>query len=504
MTGIGPGLYWRMRTLIVVVLLLFSARAGAWTAPTLANVCNSAPAPGGTMTVHADIVNADRGTDVTARLFYSLDNQATWSETAFVPVGRHGFDSTFAGVAPLPGSGTVFYYIHASNGTNYGTQGPTNPANTWPAPMSALVSVTNETAGDTFNGARGPWLDMTGVWFGRSADRIYARVTNNYSSWPLNSGVLGPWYIYAAGVGNPDYPGDTFGFALAYANVLGIYTSGLYVANKYTEEFTRIGDIDVQTDGNALQMRCLISDLAAHPKFGPWPIPSGFFSSARGDARSARANLTSTLHDTTAQSRWYVNRTPEYAIGTNRPPVLDRGRVSPEVGAPETEFFFSVRYTDPDTNLARQCAVVVDADTFELAPTNHYYWQGVTFSSTRSGFAPGLHEFRFTAWDGMSRVETAPDTFEVIGTAVAEAPAQRPARLAAAPNPFGGRTAITAPPGTVHVADALGRVVRAFSVGSDASGVSWDGRGGDGRQVPPGLYFLHAAGARLRLVRIER
>ncbi len=492
-----------MRTFSTVALFLLAARAGAWSSPKLANVCNSAPAPGGVMVVHADIGDVPHDL-VSARLFYSLDNQATWAETAFVRLGRPGFDSTFEGVVPLGGSGTVFYYIQASNGTNYGTQGPSNPTDIWPAPLSRYGSVTNETWGDTVNSPRGPWLDMTGVWFSRSAEWLYARLTNNHNSWPLNSGLLGPWYIYAAGLGNPDYAGDTFGFALAYANVLGIYTNGLYVVNKYTEEFTKFADIDAITDGNVLQMRCRIADLAAHPKFGPWPPPSGFLSSVRGDTRSARANLQSTLHDTSNQARWYVNRTPECAVGANRPPQLDRGRVVPEVGAPETEFFFSARYIDPDTNLARQCAVVVDGDTFELAPSNHYYWQGVTFATARSGFAPGLHEFRFTAWDGMSRVETAIDTFEVVGTAVAESPAGDGVRVAAVPNPFAGRTTITAPPGVIHIADALGRVVRALRVEQRAPSVRWDGRGDDGKPLPPGLYFLRAAGERLRLVRVER
>jgi hypothetical protein len=488
-------------------VVLLAGIAGAWSSPKLRNVCNSAPAPGGTMTVQADIENVDRTTDVTARLFYSTDNQATWAETSFTPAGRPGFDSTFEGAVPVPPSGTLFYYIRASNGTNYGTQGPTNPANTWPPPAGAWASVTNETWGDTVNSPRGPWLDMTGVWFSRSADRMYARITNNYNSWPLNSGLLGPWYIYAAGLGNPDYPGDTFGFAMAYANVLGIYTTGLYVVNKYTEDFTKFADIDAVTDGNVLQMRCRISDLAAHPKFGPWPPPSGFLSSVRGDTRSARANLQSTLHDTTNQARWYVDRTPEHAVGTNRPPVLDRGRVVPEVGAPETEFYFSVRYTDPDTNLARQCAVIVDDDTFELVPVNHYWWQGVTFATTQTGFEVGEHEFHFTAWDGMERVETVPDSFLVVGTALAEKPAGSASRLRAEPNPFGARTTISAPPGVVQVADVLGRVVRAFRVEHGAAAITWDGRGSDGRPVPPGLYFLRRVGElreRLRLVRVDR
>jgi len=37
-------------------------------------------------------------------------------------------------------------------------------------------------------------------------------------------------------------------------------------------DWAGIGDVDVEIDGNALQMRCLISELAAHPKFGPWPM----------------------------------------------------------------------------------------------------------------------------------------------------------------------------------------------------------------------------------------
>lgn len=74
------------------------------------------------------------------------------------------------------------------------------------------------------------------------------------------------------------------------------------------------------------------------------------------------------------------------------------------------------------------------------------------------------------------------------------------------PNPSHGRTSIAFGPGfragsTVRLFDSSGRLVRAlvpqssfFNLQSSMS-VVWDGRDGLGRQVSPGLYFLHA-GAR--------
>jgi len=65
--------------------------------------------------------------------------------------------------------------------------------------------------------------------------------------------------------------------------------------------------------------------------------------------------------------------------------------------------------------------------------------------------------------------------------------------LSVSPNPSRGPVAVTAPRGgTLAVLDVAGRVVWSAPVAAGSRTV-WDGRGGDGRAVAPGLYFLRVA-----------
>ena len=81
------------------------------------------------------------------------------------------------------------------------------------------------------------------------------------------------------------------------------------------------------------------------------------------------------------------------------------------------------------------------------------------------------------------------------------------------PNPARGPVALdyTLPaPATVHVAvfDVTGRMVRLLAAGERPAGearLAWDGRDGEGRSLPSGIYFLRlAAGARVETRRVTR
>ncbi len=88
-----------------------------------------------------------------------------------------------------------------------------------------------------------------------------------------------------------------------------------------------------------------------------------------------------------------------------------------------------------------------------------------------------------------------------------------PARptLLACPSPFRTGTRVSFSPGTrfaTHwtVSDASGRLVRtiaATTVQTACGSVSWDGADALGREVGPGVYFISAGDARLRLVKAE-
>ena len=490
--------------------VLFSGPAFGWYSPILWNVCNSAATPGGSVVVNADCVDSINPLDdVGLTGFYSTDNQATWQQAPMNAVGQPGYDSTFQCAFPAPGSGTVYYYVRADNGTNYGTQSPYNSGDVWPVTDNLLASLAVEGSGDTINDPDGEWLDLTGAWLGYSNGKFYGCLTNDTNIWPTRGSILGPWYLYSVGFRNSEATSDTWVYAMTHVSLL-TYSDGLYEANAYTHSFTRIGNIDIQASGNRLIMRCNLSDLVARPHFQPWPNQCGYLCAAKGETRSADISLNSWQHDTTNSCRFYINRTPRLVVGQNTPPVVNLGGVDPDTGTGETSFRFHVHYADADTNLPVVHSVVIDnVDTFAVRPRHHRYAFGVTFEDTLSGFGAGPHEYRFVFSDGASVVTTPLDTFFVTGTAVAEVPNGGAAGFSASPNPFSGSVRFRMPTGSrvLRIFDRCGKLVRSLSVPCSPipgpHSLSWDGTDKSGRLLPAGIYFLREEGGPLRRLLVK-
>jgi len=494
----------KLLTRLLFTGVLLAGSALGWSSPVLLNVCNSAPAAGGSALVNVDCVDSINPLDdLTLKLFYSTDNQASWNEVAMAAVGEPGFDNTYQCRFPLPGAGTVYYYVRGDNGTNYGTQSPFNSGDAWPATDNLLAEAALEGTGDTINNPDGEFLDLTSCALGYSGGKVYGRLTNHYSSWPTRGSIIGPWYLYSVGFRNSEAPSDTWAYAMTHVSLL-TYTDGLYELNVYAKTFSRIGDIDVQMSGNRIIMRCNLADLEARPHFQPWPNQCGYLCSAKGETRSADISLNSWQHDTTNSSRFYVNRTPRLVIGQNQAPVLNLAGVDPDTGSGATDFRFHVRYIDGDTNVPVLRCVVIGADSYDLAPNSHRYSSGVTFTRNLNGFEPGAHEFRFLFDDGINVVTTSPDTFFVTGSSVADVLHGGAVAFSAEPNPFTDRVRLHFPrlARAIEVLDAAGRRVRSFRV----SGEVWDGRDAAGLQLPAGIYYLRGQDGALRrmLVKLAR
>ena len=494
---------------LLIPLLLSALPVAAVEAPELSCVVNSAAVPSGTVKVNCDchILPMAPGADLELALFYSSNGQQSWTEHAMSPVGLPGFDSTWATMVTAPGSGAGYYYISARAGRNFATGAPRNDANAWPPGGNLLASCASEPTGDTLNDPNGPWLDLTGCRVGWSGDRFYGMLTNNHNSWPTGS-FPGPWYVYSIGFRNPAAPSDSYAFVMSYANVLGLYTSALYEINQLTEEYAVIGDVDVSTNGNRLYLRCRVADLVARPRFGPWPNERGCLTKLQGSTQSVTLSQNHYNHDTTDLCRFYAARLPVFTVGQNQSPLLSRPRVVPQSGTPETEFWFNVQYSDPDSNLPVIRRVVVDgADTVHLKPANHRYWTNVSYDGYRSGFAPGPHEALFVFHDGVAEA-TAVDTFRVDDTTgIAEIAGTPVSRLSAAPNPFGHAVTLSGLVRNVpaRVLTTTGRLVRRFA--TKGTRWTWDGRDGSGAHVPPGIYFVRQSGTpagHLRVIRAQR
>jgi hypothetical protein len=402
--------------------------------PTLSAVCNSAPAPAQTVFINVDCHFAPQieSRNSTVTLFYSLDGQNSWREALMTRLTAPGYESTWQASFVAPVSGIVYYYIRAADESGYATHSPSNIDNIWPPGSSLLASVAAETVGDVIQ-PEGPWLDLTGAWVSRSNDYFYARLRNNHNSWPTYT-FPQPYYIYSLGFVNPEAPSDSFVFVMSYANILTIYTTGLYAINRYTQSYERVGDIEAQTNGNLLSLRCPISRFTADRRFGPWPNSSGYLYAA-AVTQAVYPIGGSYVRDTTVPCRFYANRTPAFTVNQNAPPQLTNARVIPDTGEETTPFWFNIRYIDADTNLPPIRTVIVDDDTFNLIPTSHNYANGAVFSISRFGFPPGQHQFYFRFSDGMATVTTPPDTFIVIGTGIAEKTSLGLLDISFVPNP---------------------------------------------------------------------
>ena len=248
-------------------------------------------------------------------------------------------------------------------------------------------SLAYETTGDTINDPDGELLDLTSAAAGYSDGKLYCRLTNHHNSWPTRGSIIGPWYLYSFGFRNPESPGDTWGYAMTHVSIL-TYSDGLYEVNAYTHDFTKIANIDIQMNGNRLIMRCDLSDLAARPRFQPWPNQCGYICTARGDARSADLSLNSWLHDSTNSSRFYPI-TPRLTVGQNTPPQLTNSRVLPETGPVGTEFWFSARYSDAGLQPAGHPRGRRGRGDAALTPAHHQYVNPDVFDRRQSDFAEG-------------------------------------------------------------------------------------------------------------------
>ncbi|MEO0010301.1 MAG: hypothetical protein ABIK51_07265 [candidate division WOR-3 bacterium] len=450
--------------------------------PEFREICNSAPPPDSQVVVNADIIAGDeRFTDVT--LFYSTDSQQSWIELAMSRLGTPGYESTWYARFPLPASGTVYYYIRAEIPEGAATLAPYNSANSWVPPLNLLALGNQDPTGDA-RSPEGNWLDLTGFRVGYSADHFYALLTNNHNSWPLYS-FPQPWYIYSVGFVNPEAPSDSYVFALCYADIPAVFTTGLYLINRYTGDFSRLAGIDAQTSGNRLYLRGLIADFTSHPKFGPWPNNCGYLAVA-ANTQSVYPIGGNYVRDTTLPANFYAGFTPGFTVGTNQPPLLSAPAVTPRSGAPADSFLFSVRYQDPDNHLPVERAVVIDDVPFPLVAGSHRYQGGVIFRTWRSGFTAGWHRFFFQFSDGMVTVSTSVDSFLVSLTGMDGNPAGPAGFIpAGCPRIFRHQLPV-ATNGPLRIYNSAGQCVRNLPAGSR----SWDGTDDQGRVLPAGVYSL--------------
>lgn len=373
--------------IFLILLILYSSLICAQNIQLWRNFCTSALVPNEDIVVNVDIDSISVDSCETM-LFYSTDDQQSWSYEDMQPLFLPGYMTTLSDTLGLPGSG-VFHFGLQSNFSAwldtlflnlYLSMTPENSLNLFPPPDNYMIEVCQEEIGDNTGS---PFLDLTEFWASYSYNKFYFTLNNNDTEWPLYEtfSFLPPWYVYMVGLKNPETE-DSVGYALVYADIppFGGYPSvqtGLYKGNLADSSYEQIGNIQAQISNGKLYMACNIDDLTSDLQFGPWPNSYGCLVIA-GITATINVDPFITLNDSTPPVLFYPTH-EEKTIGANTPPQLSDLAYSSD----NDSITFFITYTDTDNNLPMVHNIVIDDSIeFTMIPGDHSYETGSLFALT--------------------------------------------------------------------------------------------------------------------------
>jgi len=459
--------------------------------PLLDDIATSAPVPFADIIIRADITDSlPPGAPDDVSVFCSTDEQTSWASTAMGAVA--GSPGTWEAACQMP-DGELVYYVMTHSDSAAAFTGPKNHADAFPPPANVMVDPADEPAGDGID-MYTQACDLTGARFGYSDTHIYATLSNATGTWPTSGGILGPWYVYSAVIGNPDAAEDSVALAMVYANVPVLAQTGLYWVDARDTSYVRVGDIDATVADGELHMRCTRSDLEAHPDFGP-NNPSGYYGVGAGTATSVITG-DQWANDRTNVYSFYL-RTDSATPGANTIPSLtDAMAQSAGGGAPDTLIRFSVTYTDADGHVAVARDLIIDSSvhSMECPGPDRDYSEGVSFTLDVP-LSPGQHTYSFSFSDGDLAVATAPAVLNVMTAVPNDAPVTALAFHSAWPQPCSSELRLAFSlaarrQGHVDIFNTSGRLVRTlWSGGPGDHEVAWNMEDNAGERVASGIYF---------------
>ena len=145
---------------------------------------------------------------------------------------------------------------------------------TFPLSLNNLAYIGTDATGDSVT-VYSPNLDLQETYMARSPDKLYFTLKNLSASYPVMNSFTS-YNVYLCVIGNAASLIDSVGYAMIYSfNIPGLVSNGLYKIGYDSETqmpvFNRLGNIQSQVSGGALNLACNISDLTADPDFGAMP-----------------------------------------------------------------------------------------------------------------------------------------------------------------------------------------------------------------------------------------
>jgi hypothetical protein len=304
--------------------------------------------------------------------------------------------------------GIVEYYFSAIRDGLLTTQSPQNASNQFPPSAFRYAQFLADPQGDLVGGSAGNWLDLLGSGMTYSNTKLYCYLQNVTGSWPLNSGLT--YFAYSMGFLITD-GADSQYYALVYASIPLILTSGVYIVNQADSTFSRLGDISYSISGGLLHMSCNLSTFTADPNWPGWPPPDGYIEPL---GATLTAGLSGQFTNDFTSPTIFQPQTQYLDFNTNAAPVLPVYTLAIDSGA---SIMPRITYFDLDNNLPTIRKLYFDADSFTLYSADHVYNDSSEFETTIGWPADGWHRYFFRFSDGQLTTATPMDSI-LIGDAI--------------------------------------------------------------------------------------
>lgn len=341
-------------------------------------------------------------------LYHKTQSGTSFSAVAMTAINQPPYyESTYETSVTFTETPTVLeYYFSAIHNNIMTTQSPKNVNNQFPPPIYKYAQFPIDPEGDMVGGSAGNWLDIRASGMTYSDTRIYFYLSNVSGTWPLGS--FPTYYAYAAGFMITS-GSDSASYALVYANVPLIISTGLYIVNQADSSFTRIGDINTSISGGLLHLACNLSAFSADPNWPGWPPPDGCIFSMGATLTAGLAGQFS--NDFTTPSI-FQPQTGFLDFGLNNAPLLLSYSLETDSGVSITP---RVSYFDQNNNLPVNRCFYFDADSFSVSSADHIYSDSSEFETTIGWPADGWHRYYFRFSDGQLTATTPMDSI-LIGT----------------------------------------------------------------------------------------
>lgn len=474
---------------LATLLVIIAAAPAAATGPTLwTDFRTSALQPADQLTLRvenphgAGLVNTvlyAQGGVVEAPLAAVLDGPSTLAALVPGPVGQR----RYYGFRLVAGQERDLLPVRLADGA-------------LPTPAQ-LTLLNTDPAGDEVFGR--PHLDLVECRVSVSDTRLFAAVRNVSGGFPVSQSLT--FFSYLFGIADPADPDPQVVWALLQTvSSPGIIEPGLYrVEGSGLSDLVKIGNVTVQEFAaeNTLLLSCQLSDLLNDPALAAWFNPA--------DPQLAVAAFTQRITvfggaqeaDRLVGGRLHLRAFSRDPVPSTLPTLSDLA-----VAPPGPAAVVEVVYTDAEAHCPVFAEVLVTGpggtETHPLLPQSLDYAGAVVYRSA-TGIAPIVNG---TWTEVEARVSDNASDVVITSLTITAAPDDAAGqlgvqlRLDGAPNPFTGQTVFSfrlpdTGPARLVVHDLAGRTVRVLVDGERPAGphaVVWDGRDGQGRRQPAGVY----------------